>query len=429
MAFSETAVRKIITGCLTAVLLIPAPAPVAGELDWVNFTSFKTVRHMRLIDGTVYIVSAGGILAVTDPDQAGISYTNLDGLGTNDITDIMLDASGQKWITGFGRLVKFSGNESKQYLFFDIDDNLFRLHRVVDDGDFLWVGTDLGLVLFSKTIDGGQIQDSYQLFDNLNPDAEVYDILLTGDSIWLATSSGLAVADRSDPLLLKSPSSWTGFGMSGYPSLGTDTITCVVCYNSSIYVGTRRGMHRLALDAASPYFVPIALDGLAGLNHIKIERDSLFAYYHTADSGRIAVVVEPDTSAVITPGIMEQAVTGVGDGNVRWVATNDGVFTDVTGEYVEYPFTGIPGNFVSDIAVKSDGVVTAGFGRAALARYDDSAWTEFDLWIRDGTTVLMADSADNVWMGTVGNGVFMWDGDTVRQYDQTNSSLRGIGAS
>jgi hypothetical protein len=41
----------------------------------------------------------------------------------------------------------------------------------------------------------------------------------------------------------------------------------------------------------------------------------------------------------------------------------------------------------------------------------------------------MADSADNVWMGTVGNGVFMWDGDTVRQYDQTNSSLRGIGAS
>ena len=87
-------------------------------------------------------------------------------------------------------------------------------------------------------------------------------------------------------------------------------------------------MHRLGLDAASPYFVQIPLEGLAGLNHIKLERDSLFAYYHTSDSGRIAVVVEPDTSTVIASGIMEQAVTGVGDGNVRWVATNDGIFTD-----------------------------------------------------------------------------------------------------
>ena len=133
------------------------------------------------------------MIAITDNNQSGVTYNNQDGLGTNNITDIIEDSNGQKWITGFGRLIRFNADNSKQYMFFDNDNNLFPLYRLVDGGDFLWVGTDRGLVLFSKYIDDGQIQESYQLFGSLNPAPAVYDILLEGDSIFIATSNGLAV--------------------------------------------------------------------------------------------------------------------------------------------------------------------------------------------------------------------------------------------
>ena len=162
MAVSKNTLNKILAAAVVVLLLLFGQVLGADEFDWTNFTSFKYVRQMRLIGDTVYVVSSGGVLAVSDFGEQGVQYTNLDGLGTNDLTDIIRDASGQKWVTGFGRLIRFDDSNSRQYLFFDMDDNMFELHRVVDDGDYLWVGTDMGLVLFSKSIDDGQIQDSYQ---------------------------------------------------------------------------------------------------------------------------------------------------------------------------------------------------------------------------------------------------------------------------
>ncbi len=413
---------------LFVVLLVLTLAAIASarHTDWTNFTSFKNVRRLVMINDTLFVATSGGILAVTDFEQAGFQYTNLDGLGTNDITDIIEDASGQKWIAGFGRLTRFSESDSRQYLFFDIDDNLFRLDRVADDGDNLWVGTDLGLVLFSKTIDGGQIQDSYQLFADLNPSPVVYDILLVGDSIWLATSSGLAVADRSSPSLLKSPSSWTGFDISGYPELQTDTIRSVVRFAAETYIATRRGVHRLEIDIDTS-FVSIPLGDEVTVHSMQVEHDTLFVYYRNSTGGHIGYLVdEAGFSNLTATGLPSAPLMGAGDGDSRWVAVADGIYNDGgLGAYLEYAYTGIPANDISDITINSEGMISAGFRSVAFASYEDSVWNEYAIWVRQGTSVLMTDSSDNLWMGTIGNGLWFYDGDTLKNYDENNTTMRG----
>ena len=56
---------------------------------------------MSLIDDTVYMATSGGlmILEAADVSTAGLQFTNVDGLGTTDITEVIKDASGAKWIS------------------------------------------------------------------------------------------------------------------------------------------------------------------------------------------------------------------------------------------------------------------------------------------------------------------------------------------
>ncbi|UCD64714.1 MAG: hypothetical protein JSW34_04570 [Candidatus Zixiibacteriota bacterium] len=410
------------------LLLVAAAFPVkvfSRDLDWHNFTSFKDVRRMRVIEDTLFIASSGGILAVTDFSSIGRAYVNLDGLGTNSITDIIRDAAGQKWVTGLGRLVRFGGDNTRQFLFFDLDGELLPLYRVVDDGEMLWVGTEAGLVLFSKEIDDGQIQDSYIFFDDLNPTPIVYDILLSGDSIWLATSSGLAAADRTDKLLLKSPSNWTGYSIGDYPELGTDTIMSVVSFNSEIYLATRSRVLRLEMGPDTS-FISLLIGNEVAVHALVAENDSLFVYFDDSAGSGIGSIEGDVVTRLNVAGLPWSPSAGAIFQGTRWVAATGGVFSEQDDVFVEYPYTGLLGNDISDITVGREGVITAGFRAIAVAQLIDSSWESFDLWVRGGTSMLRTDSSDYLWMGTVGNGLWLWDGETLTNYDENNSTLRGL---
>ena len=46
-------------------LLALAPGVSGRHTEWTNYTSFKTVRKMVMIDDTLYVTTSGGILAIT----------------------------------------------------------------------------------------------------------------------------------------------------------------------------------------------------------------------------------------------------------------------------------------------------------------------------------------------------------------------------
>jgi len=406
-------------GALVMLWLIGAGSLFGRELDWHSWTSFRDIRRLTPVGDSMYVASSGGLMIVTDPEQAGSQYTNVDGLNTNDIRDVISDAEGQVWLAGQGRLIKFDGSNPRSYLFRDADDKMVELYTIADDDDYLWIGTDLGLVLFSKSTFGGQIEDSYGRFGDLSDFPAVYDILIEGDTIWLATSAGLAVADMSDPRQLKNRANWISMGSELF---GIGLFNCLARFESDLYLGSSKGLQRLTISNGDMTAATVPVNTNAAFTSLSVENDSLF-YYSTRGMGVIVGGVATSMSTAEAPS---PPSTGTSFGGQRWIAVQSGgLYYGQPGDYREYAFSGLPNDRVSDLTVNEDGIISAAFGSESMARYIDGSWNTIDFWVRFSTLGMMTDRDGNPYTATFGNGLWVWRHDSLANYDENNSTMRG----
>jgi ligand-binding sensor domain-containing protein len=414
---------KISARIAVAVALFGLPWTVsaASEFEWRSLTGYGGAGRMAVIHDTLFVATSGGLLAVTSPDLSGRQYTNLDGLGTVDLTDVMEAADGAVWLSGDGLLIRWKSPNTVRYPIVDNDGKPFRLTRLVEEGDYLWVGSDAGLILFSKSVDGGQIQDAFQLFADLNPAPEIYDVLLTNDSIWLATSSGLAVADRTSHLALKSPANWKGYSRSGYPELGNDTIFSVESFDGDIYAGSADGLYRL--DQIADTLVKLPFPATSAVYQLIAETDSMFVYSHV---GRGAVVGGAAFGLATPAG--RSVRTGIVYHGVRWIGTADWgiLFENPSGGFEEYSFTGLPHNNVAGVAFSPDGLMATLFYSRGLWELRSGEWLRRAVNVASRGTAIQCGHDGTFYVGTFGAG--MWRvGDTVTQFNALNSTLQEAG--
>ncbi|HOZ06987.1 MAG TPA: hypothetical protein PKW75_01755, partial [candidate division Zixibacteria bacterium] len=377
-----------------------------------------------VVGDTLYAATPGGLLLIADSSSPGRAYLHADGLGTNDLEDVLVDDAGTVWLAGLGHLIRFDRPAPRQFLFVDRDGQAIRLQALADDGDRLWVGVHGGLVLFSKSDDGGQIEDSYPMFGTLTPSPAVVDVALVNDTLWLATSAGLAAAPAASPVLLKTPGTWTTFAAARYPELGRDSIATVEAFGGEIYAATSAGAFRLNRDGADTSFVPVALTAGRAVTDLVAEGDSLFIYH----SGGLAVVTAGGAADLPRAGLSLPPTTGIGWEGLRWVGMRDsGLFVGAAGQYREYPHTGAPGNDVRTILFGPEGRITAGFGDKIFAQYDGDRWMRRIFYRRgDGTMDLLADGRGDIWAASWGGGLFRIRGDSITQYTDSNSTVVGV---
>ncbi|PWB75320.1 hypothetical protein C3F09_02865 [candidate division GN15 bacterium] len=396
----------------------------AAEDDWVTYTSANLARRMLISHDSLFVVTSGGVL-ITEPDlmSQGKILTNLDGLGTTDLTDIIQDAQGQKWIAADGRLLKFSPNATEQFLFQDNENNLIRLQCLADDGNYVWVGYPAGVVLFNKAQDGGLIQDSYQMFGSLPASPSVSDVLIVGDSIWLATSAGLAVADKSDPRLLKLSSSWKSFNVISNPELGSATVRRLAWFKNQLLAATSSGLFRLDRLATDTVFTELAFNPTSNFTDLRIERDTLFTF----SSDGLGVMVDSTAIPLSVSGLPSAAATGAGNGAHFWVgSTNSGIYrSDTQGVYSRYEFTGMPDNDVVDVAISEKNHVNVAFSRKPMAEMVDDQWVSQSYSVGSFATRLFAGQSGTRWAGTFGAGMWKIGNGTPQRFDTTGTTLRG----
>ncbi len=408
---------------ILVLLAIAVTTTAAERYRFETLTSFKAVRSMEVIGDSLYVATSGGLLVIDDATAPGSEFIHTDGLGTTDLRDITVDTDGAVWLAGNGRLIRFNPLGSQRFLFFDSESEPLELYSVVDDGDELWVGAEIGLVLFSKIEDGGQIQDSYTLYGDLNPSPIVFDIELLRDTIWLATSSGLAAAPTADPVLLKSPSVWTTYDVSDYPGLGSDTIRQVEVFGSDIYVATSQGAFRLEQSAVDTQFVAVGLVSGVVVNDLVTENDTMFLYHVNG----VSVVTATDTADLVVTGVPVGPVTGTVFEGLRWVGAGDsGIFVGAGSAFEEYPYTGSPGNTVRSIGYGPGSMITAGFRDKVYAQFDGSIWKRRAFNAVDGAMDVLVDPMDRVWAASWGSGLWLLGKDTLVNYDERNSTLSGV---
>ncbi|MDZ4723679.1 MAG: T9SS type A sorting domain-containing protein [candidate division Zixibacteria bacterium] len=405
-------------------ILVNADSPVEPLPEWESITSFRDIRRLTLIGNSLYAATSGGLLVIDGTTYA--QYTNVDGLGTTNLFDVIVDSSGQRWIAGAGRIVRLGIYRPQQYLFRDANNDPFDALVLADDGDYLWVGTSIGLVLFSKVDDGGQIQDSYDLFGMLNPGSAVNDVVIAGDSIWIATSSGLAVADKSIPALLNAPSRWETFSLADFPILGSDTIRRVEYFENNIYVATSRGFFRLDRSLADTSFFEFPLTQNLSVTDVKREGNVLIVYY----SGGVARLSGGSFTQLISPATPSAPRTGQRVQGYQWLAlTGGGLYNNAGGPFIEYPNTGLSQNDVMDVSVSTiSRQPTVLFRRGGAATRVGDSWLIHNFNVGDRALAILTDSMGESFVGTFGSGLVRIKHDeanTVIRYDSTNTTLRG----
>jgi ligand-binding sensor domain-containing protein len=415
---------KKFTYIILSIVALTIAARGNDMSGWTTVTSAREVRHLDYFNDTIQVVSSGGWLKI-DPVTTGVAkVTNTDGLGTNDLHYVLRDTEGTVWLAGYGRLVRYRNGVYTPFLFYDRDGNLLTLYCLADDGDYLWAGTSIGLALFSKVTYGGQIEDFYYRFGGIDPESEVYDIELSGDSIWLATSGGLATADRSDPRLLKSFASWHSFKRDKYFELSVDQTTAVHVFRDTIFIGNSRNAFKLRIDGGDTSFIEIPTREPSEIRRFNTCGDSLYIYandgfYIYSSSG----IVWNNTPSIPTNNFTAGLVI---DG-VHWAGTaGEGVYFGGAAGYENIDDGGLPGNYVSALAASGGVDVAGGFYYNGSGWYEGDKWNDIDMLSNHWVTSAIYDNQGRLWLGQWGGGLNLVTSSGLVNFDENNSSLRGV---
>src|SRR5690606_28430237 len=79
---------------------------------------------------------------------------------------------------------------------------------IIPHEGLLYIGTEFGVAIYDP--DRSEFGDTYRKFGALASQTPANDVLLYGNEIWVATETGLAVADLRSTNL-KDPANWTSF--------------------------------------------------------------------------------------------------------------------------------------------------------------------------------------------------------------------------
>ena len=229
-------------GFVLAIFCMPALR--AGELPgvWKTFTSQREVRAVSLHDGVVWAATDGGLFSYRLADSVVKQFTTSAGLKTNSLSAVAVDKFGTVWTGASSGIVQAYSPSTRQWKYVsDIArDNAAerQINSLVAVGDTLYIASQIGINAYLIRRD--EFWFTARSFGSGSPIAgNVTAVARVGDSIWIGTRSGVAVASAAHPNL-SSPSAWRTT-QSGLPS---NTVTALAVFRNTLYAATTQGVTR-----------------------------------------------------------------------------------------------------------------------------------------------------------------------------------------
>ncbi len=265
--------RIFIIIVLSFILSLPS---IAGIGDWKTFTSKKDVRSISSDKNILWVATKGGMFSYNQNDSTFQEYTTSDGLKTIELNSIILDSAGTVWIGASNGIIQnFQPNKLRWVSFTDIfssESPQKSINNFSVYGDTLFIASDIGVSVFS--ISKNEFRDTFIKFGVVQISGQVKNVLINNDTIWIATSRGIASAKRWHPNL-NAPQSWNVFLTSnGLPSNDVSSFTL---FNKFLYAATYGG---LAMFNGSNWQV---IDGTSGKNIVSLKSTENYLYFITTN--------------------------------------------------------------------------------------------------------------------------------------------------
>ena len=292
--------------------------------------------------------------------QTFTTWTTADGLPSNDLRDVAVDAAGNIWLASQFGVVRFDGSTFTVHNTTShpglAADGILAI-AVAANGE-VWAGTDFGVSVFD-----GSNYTTYTTADGLSDDQITNIKQAPNGDVWIGTINGATLYRNS---------TFTAYGSPNIPFGGVTHIA--FASNGDVWLS-------------------------GGLGGVIVYNGSTFSTLTTAN------------------GLLSNRVRSIAfDGGDKWVATSKGISTfdaldQHTGDHTR-PFILPPPdtlNPVTDIALDSHGVVWAAVyvdylvTEGGVCAYDGNAWVQYET--ADGLAGpnvrrLAIDANDDVWVTT-----------------------------
>jgi ligand-binding sensor domain-containing protein len=434
--------RYVVLACLVLILI---PAILAGQqntLDmgrWRNFTDMKTVRAIAPASEALWVATSGGLFLYNPSANLFAKFTNSEGLSSNDLTAVTVDATGRVWVGSSGGFINAYTPSTGAWEAITAIEESDRVQKAIRSilakGDSLFIATDFGITVLQ--ISRREFKDTYA---NLGfaTQAGVNDVKIFKNRIWAATDLGISSAALDAPNL-SAPTSWTAYGTAD--GLPASTCTAITSIHDTIVAGTLNGLAIFTGKAflSVPAFSGRAIADLLGRTNDVVVLSNEPGVFRLASYVGFA---SPAVAIATNTEMQGNALAGLALGTSVWVGTSANGIARWTGAW-EYKVPNCPrSSLFSSVVVDDRGVLWAASGISGRGqgfyRYDpneseNARWKNYNL---AGNPVMKSDdyykvslgANGSVWVSSWGWGAVEVVNDTIRRHLDQSSTPALVGA-
>ncbi|MBI3259618.1 MAG: hypothetical protein HYZ54_09120, partial [Ignavibacteriae bacterium] len=400
--------------------------------NWKTHSSMNSIRAAALdSSGHIWAATSGGVFRFDTTTKVSIQFKNINALLSLDVTAIAYNPINKSVYVG-----SFDG-------YIDIIDESFTITHITDIhfqttlpkrriNDFLFIGSkvyvagDFGLIDFNEKNAPGNDVQQIGTFEKNTP---ILKLLITEDSLWAATPSGVARAPLSTPSL-KDPQVWKILASSEGLFKSSNVVGMGISQDK-IYIAQSNGLIRYSNGILDTILSD--LKDLGAITSFSATEQSLYyvdsyALFATDGYGTITklqqyknlILGHSSSGNLAFPFYQENGMGIIRNGSITMIEINTPA-----------------SNLFLNISVDTKGTLwgTTNFAnhKGVFGLYNGK-WTNFspdffrdmpgDAFFRIST---LPDGS--VWAGCWGCGVTRIDSNgTITSYNENNSSLVGIDA-
>lgn len=349
---------------VVAILLAPSAARATGP--WTTFLRAYTYTDAVVDSASLWTSSLDAGLLRFDLETRTFESIVREpgGLASNAIGTLALDRSRRLWAGTRGQGLSYLAADRTRWNLLNEFDGLpsDTVNVIVADGDTLWIGTTTGLALW----DGSQILGT--LPDGVNPSPfasnNITGVVVMGDSLFVSTRGGVYLGRVS-------------LGLRDWTPLASGLPTARIDYLAS------DGRDVFAYSTDPEWVVPYRLagaawvrqGGLGGVRAIDSDRGAIFVMtgaglFRWDGAAYVAIPGAPASRAARDTWIEPAAAA---DGRLYGV-NRDGFYEQADGgawALARPPLP--PGNNIINLGIEGDRVYVNTFAEG-VGRYDGNAW-------------------------------------------------------
>ncbi|MCK4753876.1 MAG: hypothetical protein KAS58_01505, partial [Calditrichia bacterium] len=382
-----------------------------GLQDWKTITYMNDITDMVRSENEIWVSTTGGIYKFIPEDSTYQIFTNIDGLGSLELTSIETDRYDHILASSRDGLINRYNRDLGLWKVY----SSLKGEDIVDlftHQDTLWVATKTGVGVFLLSEDKIEFRDFYNNFSVMVDNA--YRICVNNRRVYYATEHGLFHASSNFiKNNLKISEAWERLTIND--GLPANSVLDIVPTTDSLLVGTSSGAVSINEDNI--------LSGINSWDKGKVSKilvsdsDMYFvndrAYYRQIENSWIWIKTE---SSSITSGFIDNYSTlwiGLDRGGIKRSDWNSSFLID-----------GPASNHIGSLIKDRNGSLWISSGKFKLAQgegfyhYDFDHWTNYKFynneWYRKNNVVTVyEDLTGKIWYGAWGGGISVVDDNNI----------------